>query len=352
MKRQTQTLTLSIVLTASIIGLISCQKPPDRTTVSEPTTSKPVTPQKGAKVRPGYDAPPLRMVAEVVDIGLNKLGYDVQELKQISSAALLYAALAADDIDFTAVDFERSYANYFENGGGSAKLDRLGAISPYWVQGYQVDKKTAEQYKLTKLEQLKDPKIAKIFDSQGDGKAHLTGCEAGWGCDKIIEHHLDVYGLRNTVKQDQGSFTTIIPATLVRYKEGKPILLYNWIPSWQSEDLKVGKDVVWLAVPFSSIPKDMGNVTDKDTLVDGKNLGFPRERLRVVALNKFLAANPVAKRWFELVQIPLADINMEMKTFHDGQNSPQQIRQHAEAWVKKNQKLFDGWLEEAKKAKI
>ncbi|OLT68771.1 hypothetical protein BI334_30540 [Moorena producens 3L] len=32
-----------------------------------------------------------------------------------------------------------------------------------------------------KPEQLKNPKIAKLFDSDGDGKANLTGCNPGWG---------------------------------------------------------------------------------------------------------------------------------------------------------------------------
>ncbi len=34
--------------------------------------------------------------------------------------------------------------------------------------------KTAEKYKITNVEQLKDPKIAKLFDSNGNGKADLT----------------------------------------------------------------------------------------------------------------------------------------------------------------------------------
>lgn len=43
------------------------------------------------------------------------------------------------------------------------------------AQGYLIDK-TAEQYKITNIAQLKDPKIAKIFDTNGDGKADMMGC--------------------------------------------------------------------------------------------------------------------------------------------------------------------------------
>ena len=50
--------------------------------------------------------------------------------------------------------------------------------------GYLIDKKTAEKYHITNIEQLKDPKIASLFDANGDGKADMTGCTPGWGCDR------------------------------------------------------------------------------------------------------------------------------------------------------------------------
>ena len=349
MKVQTNKLSLATVVTALVVGLIACQQTPQTNTVSQPAASEKAMPGKGVRVRPGYDIPPFRLIAEVVNIGLSKLGYDVQELKQISSAALLYAALSSDDLDFTPTDSERSYAKFYENSGGDAKFERLGTINENFFQGYQIDKKTADQYKITNIGQLKDPKIAKLFDSDGDGKADLSGAQAGWGTDEIINHHLDAYGLRATVEHNQGDIASLIVDVIARYRQGKPVLLYNFTPSWQSQqDLKLGKDVIWLEVPFTSIPKGMGESTEKDTLVDGKNLGFPKDRLRVVATKKFLAANPAAKRWFELVKIPTEDINTEMLLFKEGKRSPEQIRQRAEEWVKKNQKLFDSWLEEAR----
>lgn len=44
-----------------------------------------------------------------------------------------------------------------------------------------IDKKTAEQYHITSIDQLKDPQIAKLFDTNNDGKADLTGCTPGMG---------------------------------------------------------------------------------------------------------------------------------------------------------------------------
>ena len=105
--------------------------------------------------------------------------------------------------------------------------------------------------------------------------------------------------------------------------------------------------MVWLEVPFTSLPEGLENVTEEDTSINGKNHGFPKTEQRIVANKKFLAANPIVKRWFELVQIPAEDINQESLRIKEGENKPEDIRRHAQEWVEQNQELFDSWLEEA-----
>ena len=217
------------------------------------------------------------------------------------------------------------------------------------VQGYQIDKKTAEKHQITNLNQLADPKIAKLFDSDNDGKANLTGCNPGWGCELVIEHHLDTYGLRDTVEHDQGNYETLMGDAVARNRQGKPILYYVYTPNWVPIVLETDKDVVWLEVPFTSLPKEQGTVSEKDTVVDGKNLGIAPDRIRIVANNEFLAASPSAKRLFELISIPIEDVNSQQKLVQNGEKNAKDLRRHAEEWVKTNQGKFDGWLEEARK---
>jgi hypothetical protein len=126
--------------------------------------------------------------------------------------------------------------------------------SPGALQGYLIDKKTADQYQITHIDQLKDPKLAKLFDTNGDGKADLAGWQSGWGCEKVIEHQLDAFKLRDAVTHNQGSYSAIIADTITRFKKGEPVLYYTWTPYWVSGVMVPGKDVVWLQVPFSSLP--------------------------------------------------------------------------------------------------
>ena len=291
-----------------------------------------------------------RFQTEIVNIGLRKLGYKTSEPKQIEPTTF-HLALGQGDLDYTAAHWETGHQSFFEKAGGEQKLERLGVLTPNLLHGYQIDKKTADKYNITNVEQLKDPEIAKLFDSDGDGKANLTGCNSGWGCQVAIDHHLKAYGLQNTVEQDQGSYSALIANTITRYKQGKPVLYYTWTPYWMSVVLKPGKDVIWLEVPFTSLPKEMGEFTQKDTLFDGKNYGFAIDRMRVVANKEFLADNPAAKRFFELAEIPVDDINAQNELLREGENKIADIRRHAQEWIKNHQEKFDGWVEEARIAR-
>ncbi|VEA44659.1 glycine betaine-binding periplasmic protein [Salmonella enterica subsp. enterica] len=77
--------------------------------------------------------------------------------------------------------------------------------------------------------------------------------------------------------------------TITRFKEGKPVLYYTWTPYWVSDVMKPGKDVVWLQVPFSSLPGEQQNIDTK--LPNGANYGFPVNTMHIVA-NKAWAEKP------------------------------------------------------------
>ena len=114
----------------------------------------------------------------------------------------------------------------------------------------------------------------------------------------------------------------------------------NSNPHWIGATLKPEEDVVWLEVPFTDLPPKIAENMETDTLVNGKNLGFPKTEQRIAANKTFLADNPIAKRWFELVKIPAKDINEESLRIKEGENKPEDIRRHAQEWVDNNQELL------------
>ncbi|WP_083250102.1 glycine betaine/L-proline ABC transporter substrate-binding protein ProX, partial [Vibrio anguillarum] len=152
-------------------------------------------PGKGISVQPVQST-----VAEetfqtlIVNKAMEALGYDVKPTKEVDYN-VAYTSIAEGDATYLAVGWFPLHADKYSMAGGDAKFYRKGQYISGAAQGYLIDKKTADKYGITNIAQLKDPKIAKLFDANGDGKADLTGCTPGWGCEMVIEEHLTAYGL-------------------------------------------------------------------------------------------------------------------------------------------------------------
>ena len=68
-----------------------------------------------------------------------------------------------------------------------------------------VSKKHVEKYNIRSLDDFKREEVKKAFDANGDGKADLTACPPGWGCENVIAHHMKVYDLHEHIKEGYGS---------------------------------------------------------------------------------------------------------------------------------------------------
>lgn len=278
---------------------------------------------------------------DVIAIGLERLGYKVKTALEADYPPL-HLAVAQGDADYMATEWIPTHEPFYNQAGGDKTMERVGKYITGAGQGYFIDKVTADKYGINNLSQLADPKIAKLFDRDGHGKANLTGCNPGWGCERIIEHQLDAFKLRNTVHHDQGSYFALIADMITRYKAGQPILFYTWTPQWIGAVLRPGKEVTQLNVPFSAMPNG------RDTAQpDGRNPGFGVDTIVFLVNKKFLAQNPAARRLFELVTIPIEDVNAVILRQYKGENSEEQIMQQAREWVDAHKEQFDAWVKEA-----
>ncbi|MGX9144713.1 glycine betaine/L-proline ABC transporter substrate-binding protein ProX [Mesorhizobium sp. 128a] len=305
-------------------------------------------PGKGVTVRPLYLGQAEELFeAYIVKLGLEDLGYTVNE-PSAAQVPLAHIAVGNGDADYYTPHWYPLHIAFAEKAGGEAKLRRVGTLVRDSIQGYSIDKVTADKYNIKTIDQLKDPKLAKLFDIDGDGKADLYGCDPGWGCERIIEHNLDAYGLRDTVTHKQGEYFALLPDVIQRVQSGSPVLYYSWTPNWIQGVLKHGKDVVWLTVPFTALPDEQAGA---NTTVAGiGNLGFSVNSHHVIANTTFLNGNPVATKWFELVEVPIADVDAENLLIHKGEKNNEDIHKHAEAWKAAHLDQWNAWLEEAKKA--
>jgi len=312
-----------------------------------------LAPQAGAAELPGKGVKVLPLQSQlaeetfqtlIVVRALQKLGYDVQPIQEVDYP-VAHISVANGSATFMANHWNPHHSEFYKEAGGDAKLSRKGVYASGATQGYMIDKKTADQYKISNLGQLTDPKLARLFDSTGDGKADLVGPSAGWGGEAVVEHQLSTFKLRDTVSYVQGNYPALIADTVARFKAGKPVLYYAWTPYWLSNVIRPGVDAIWLEVPFSAMPGVQAGTDTK--LSNGKNYGFPLNNQYIVANKEWVAKHPAAAKLFEVMQLPLADISAQNRLLNDGQNSQRDFERHADSWIKAHQKTFDGWIAQA-----
>jgi len=330
---------------------VAAKTPPDPSQTSTeklPTMTEPIS-----MARATWDTGWFQ--AEIFKKLLEDLGYTVNEPKTMDNLDF-YLSAARGEVDLWANGWFPSHKSFLEEDRVRGKVEAVGfEVKAGALQGYLMDKKTADALGITSLGDLRDPKVAEVFDRNGNGKADLIGCNVGWGCELVVEHHLDAYDLRATVEHIQGDYSPMMDETIVRYKQGEPILFYTWTPNWTVGTLVPGKDVVWIQVPFASLPKEKENLKNQTTIKgvpgcvdDPCAMGFPPNNIRVVANKQFLENYPDVRRLLELVKIPLKDISRQNAKMLDGEDAYEDIRRHAQEWTQSNRDKIDRWLEEAK----
>ena len=322
-----------------------------------PVSADDAKPGKGVVVKPARATWNTGFFQEaLVRKGLKELGYDVKAPKDLQNP-IFYKSVALGDVDYWTNGWFPNHdsqlpKNFNEKAGKYGYVVKAGGL-----QGYLVSKRDVEKFGIKSLDDFKRPEVIKAFDQTGNGKADLTACPPGWGCENVISHHMKVYKLKDYINPIKASYEAGMASALGNYKSGKPIFFYTWAPNWTIFKLKPGKDVMWINVPKIMPKKSQKPAVERMTVsgvegavTDPLKAGFVVSDIRIVANKKFAEGNPAAKKFFELVTIPLADINAQNTLMYEGEKSQKDIERHVDNWISKNQKTWDGWLAEARKA--
>ncbi|WP_246674914.1 glycine betaine/L-proline ABC transporter substrate-binding protein ProX [Mesorhizobium sp. B2-3-6] len=290
---------------------------------------------------------------QVLIAGLEKLGYDVK-LSTMNMSAILQA-ISQDDLDMTG-DINWPQAEpAIAQISDMVELINEGTIAGGGINGYMIDKKTAEANNITNVSQLKDPKIAALFDTDGDGKANLVNCDPAWKCGDVVDFQVKEFGLSDTVRSIRAKYEPLIGEVFARADRGEPILLYTWSPSWIVYRLKPGKDVVWLPIPYDALPEGVSKpktheVKDVVGCAGGQNpcrMAVGPWNWRTLANKKFLADNPAAKKFIEQAKWSLDIWSQWEGDLGAGNKTDAEIKKIANDWIAANQSEFDGWVKNA-----
>ncbi|MBN8241604.1 glycine betaine/L-proline ABC transporter substrate-binding protein ProX [Nitratireductor aquimarinus] len=276
-----------------------------------------------------------------------ELGYTVDGPTTLDNPPF-YQAVGYGDVDLWVNGWFPIHDTYRPAFEGSAEI--IGAVAAGGaLQGYLVDKASAEKFDIKTLDDFKRDEVKEAFDRDGDGKADLVACPPGWGCEVAIEGHLTEYGLKDHINEIKASYSASMADAVAAHDSGEPILFYTWTPNWTVNELKLGEDVVWIQVPEEATEENAA-AGIASCVADPCVMGFEANDIVPVANSKFLEENPAVAAVLKTASIPLEDIFAQNSAMNDGADSPEDIKKQASDWIEKNREMVDGWLEEARKA--
>jgi len=294
--------------------------------------------------------------AEVYGQLLEELGYEIGQTTTLDNPPF-YQSVAYGDVHLWVngwFPLHNTYESAFE--GGAEKIGHVAKGGA--LQGYLIDKATAEEYDITHVSDLTEDDIQEVFDANGDGKADLVACPPGWGCEAVISHHFEAYGWDDDFNAIKAGYSASMADAVGRYQNGDPIFFYTWTPNWTVGILPPGEDVVWLQMDEVKLPEDQAHLADQTTVENLEgcageqpcNLGWPANDIRPVANSDFLDENPAAAELLRQASIPIGDIFEQNAMMNDGADSPEDLERQAAEWIEENRDQVDQWLDAAREA--
>ncbi|KPP85969.1 MAG: glycine betaine/proline transport system substrate-binding protein [Rhodobacteraceae bacterium HLUCCO07] len=295
--------------------------------------------------------------AEVYASMLEELGYEVSEATTLDNPPF-YQSVAFGDVDLWVngwFPLHNTYEDSFADGAEAVGHVAKGGA----LQGYLIDKKTADEHDITHVEDLTDPEIQALFDADGDGLADLVACPPSWGCEEVISHHFEEFGWDEHFKPITAGYSASMADTVARYDNGDPIFFYTWTPNWTVGILPPGEDVVWLQMDETSLPEDQMDLADATEVeglagcaggADPCDLGWPANDIRPVANSAFLDDNPAVRALLEVARIPIDDIFAQNAMMNEGEDSAEDLSRQASEWIDDNRDQVDEWLATAREA--
>lgn len=296
---------------------------------------------------------------------LNRLGFQVQVVDNVTPEDF-YPAAARGEIHLWAHGWFPYAYRFLERDDFRGEIEAVGSqMRGGALEGYFIDKQTADGLGITRLDDLRDQDIAAIFDHDRNGKANLIGCPDQWECAKVINSHLSektvnqdnrlaTYTLADTIEHIQGDYDTLMEEVVDRVAQGQPVLFYTWTPNWPLGRLIPGKDVMWLEVMPSVSDSGLADQAQLTRIIDVVGCasnpcqtGWLSNDIRAVANSAFLVEHPQVRRLLELIEIPQADVLNQNFLMKGGANTDTDIERHAEDWIQQNLDLVNDWVAEA-----
>jgi glycine betaine/proline transport system substrate-binding protein len=297
------------------------------------------------------------MQAEVYAQLLEELGYEVDRGTDLAPGDF-YPELAVGNYDFWANSWPIVHDKFFDEttDDGTRIGERITYVGEQMpaggLQGFLVDTATADRLGITTLDDIaENPDIRAEFDRDADGRAEISGCDQGWGCEAVIDALIQDNGWTDVMVQVKGVHGELFAEQVTRAEAGQPVLAYVWTPGPFITQLTPGENAVWLGVKNPSSDQSVAADLPADQCrLSPCTMGFSPSDIVVAANKTFLTDEPAAAVLLNQVKIGVLDVSFQNVKMLIGEDSAADIARHATEWIQSNRSDVDRWLAQAQVA--
>jgi glycine betaine/proline transport system substrate-binding protein len=287
----------------------------------------------------------------------SRLGYDVDIVQ--AEAAVIFAAMDKGEggldvlTDLWMPNQAEKWRKYIEPGSRESVLVN---DKPYTgTQGLFVPGYIQDQYGVKSVHDLTDPKIAKLFDSDGDGKGEYWPGGPGWNSTNVEQVKAKSYGYDKYFEPYVVADSMLKAKLKADYRRKKGILFYFWTPEWihAAYDLRRLEEPPFDGYAMASKKHDpkynphgcfnmIQPKEDEDWLAKSEvTCSWPDAKVYVAFAKTLTRRAPKVAQFLRQVAFDSVVVNTWILQIGQEKRNPAEV---AKEWVADNTDTVDRWL--------
>lgn len=193
---------------------------------------------------------------------------------------------------------------------------------------------------VTSVEDLADPEIAAMFDTDGDGLGEYWAGDAGWASTRMWQVKFQSYGLSDLWEPNILPDATFKGQLEAAIRQEEPMLFYYWTPEW----IHAAYDITPIEEPARTEGCEDVNLDAEDWLeVSTFNCASQNASIYVAYSLTLEERNPPVARFLSQMQLDPDTVNQWILQIGRDELDPVDV---AETWVAENMDIVNGWIAE------
>ncbi|MEM8577407.1 MAG: glycine betaine ABC transporter substrate-binding protein [Pseudomonadota bacterium] len=267
----------------------------------------------------------------------DEMGGDAEIVSGMNQAAVIFAGMDKGDgsidvmTDVWMPNQQALWDEYIEDLGTVKTNAPYNGTSNIYVPTYMTDK-------VKTIEDLKNPEIAAMFDTDGNGKGEYWAGDVTWASTKRWQIKFKSYGLDALWEPNIVSADTFKAGLEAAYTAEKPQLFYYWTP----EAIHVKYDLTAVEEPARTDGCEDVDLDAEDWLeVSEFNCVIASNEIFVAYSASLEERNPAVASMLSNVQFTGDEINGWIVEMFENKRDPREV---AEDWIADNKDTVQGWI--------